>query len=116
MTRMRKVPARFRGPSIPRRFEASLTTPHSHEGEHNRPLWLIWKRPADTFPTLDSVCDSEESARYHLSAVLESKDIEVYVERIPANHRFGNSEFSEMQMKGYHAVRVFRKCYQLDGD
>lgn len=97
---------------VPKNLEPAITTPHEHEHpEHNRPLWLIWvvekslRTDVPYFPRLDTVCDTEDSCRYHIGAILEinpeSKD--VFVERIPANHRFGSS-LPELQMKSHMAI------------
>lgn len=92
-------------------LEKRIVTPHEHEGKGHPPLWVIWvvERSSITdvpyFPVLDSVCDSEDSARYHVGARLESgvKGMEVYVERIPANHRFGSS-LPELQQRSHMAA------------
>lgn len=102
---------------FPEHIERSLVTPHEHEGKRNKPLWLIWKvESARTgvpyFPILDTVCDTEESARYHVAMLLDDSDrqkdvygqeIFVAVERIPANHRFGSS-LGDLQMKTHLAL------------
>lgn len=101
---------------VPANLEPAITTPHEHEGKNNPPLWLIWIHRVEMFPVLDSVADSEKSCRYHVGAILYSRpDENVYVERIPANHRFGSS-LETWQMQSYHSVRVFRKRNQLDGE
>lgn len=103
-------------------FKKSIVTPHEHEAKGNPPVWLIWKRLPGGFPELDTVCDSEWSAAVHVMMAYPPAHIrneadrnEVWVERIPANHRFASS-LSEAQMKGYHSVRAWRKRHQLDGD
>ena len=106
---------------VPASLEPAITTPHHHEGKNNPPLWLIWVMRSSSaglrdFPALDSVANSEDMCRYHVGAVLETDtEVEVYVERIPANHRFGSS-LEEWQMKSYHSLRTWRKRNQLDGD
>lgn len=92
---------------IPEDIEQAIIRPHSHETEHSPPLWLIWVRARFgrgldvdpeklDFPTLDSVCDSEKSARAHYRMAVyhshhgTSRDV-VQVERVPANHRFASS-------------------------
>ena len=105
---------------VPQSLEDAITTPHGHESADRRPLWLIWvvttaRTGVPYFPVLDSVCDTEESARYHIGAVIETggEKSEVYVERIPANHRFGSS-LEDLQMKTHMAMWKSRK--ELDGD
>jgi hypothetical protein len=108
---------------IPDVIESIITTPHDHEGEHNKPLWLIWKVDRDSrtdvpyFPVLESVCDSERSARYHyLMAVSGFLKKEVFVERIPANHGFGSS-LDDLQMKTHMAMWKARAEYnKREGD
>ena len=102
---------------VPASLEPSITIPHDHESKGQPPLWLIWILDGPVmFPVLDSVADSEDSCRYHVGTILySSPDSNVYVERIPANHRFGSS-LEEWQMQSYHSVRKFRKRNQLDGD
>ena len=100
-------------------IEKSITTPHSHEGEHNPPLWLIWSRKKGRtglydFPALDTVGDTEHSARYHVNAVLETPNTIVSVERIPANHRFGSS-IPDLQTQTH--IALWRKRLEtVDGD
>lgn len=110
---------------IPEDIEYALVTPHSHEHpERNKPLWLIWKtRPlgrnnggdAHDFPRLDSVCDTDESARAHYRmAVYGETQAKVYVERIPANHRFASS-LNDWQMEAHMAIWKER-LKRVDGD
>lgn len=117
--------------SIPASIMRSIKTKHQHETKGNPPLWLLWRVDKDKdgnplFPTLDSVCDSAFSAVAHVGMIMDENvrrvesrsgdyPCDVYVERIPANHRFGGS-LPEMQMKGYHTIRAFRKRNQLDGE
>lgn len=107
-------------PKIPADMEPSIVTPHAHEDEKHPPVWLIWKRHRYSrdgipdFPVLDTVCLSEDSARYHIRAALESSGNLVYCERVPADHRFGSS-LGEWQMQAHMALwkeRLKRK----DGD
>lgn len=101
--------------------ERDIQTPHEHEhSEYNKPLWLIWRMEHASngvpyFPVLDTVCDSVESARYHVGMAMEessrsSTTIKVYVERIPANHRFGSS-LPELQQRAHLAL--WRKREEL---
>lgn len=93
---------------IPEEIERIITTPHEHEHpERRKPLWLIWKvhKSFDgmpEFPVLDSVCDSEKSARYHYRSAVSSSN-QVFVERIPANHRFASS-LGEIQFDVHKAL------------
>ena len=105
---------------VPQSLEYAITTPHDHEHPSRPPLWLIWvveiaRTGVPFFPVLDSVCDTEKSARYHIGAAIETagKGAEVYVERIPANHRFGSS-LGDLQMKTHMAMWKSRR--ELDGD
>lgn len=104
---------------IPAAIERSIITPHEHEGKGNKPLWLIWKVESSStgvpyFPVLDSVCDSARSCRYHVLMILDENErrqlawsdtlpTDVYVERIPANHRFGSS-LPQWQMNSHMAI------------
>lgn len=122
----------YRSVPIPPAVERAITTPHDHEclklgdagsiyaGQPcNRPLWLIWKREPlgrsgqqmsteMDFPRLDSVADNEASARAHYCmAAYGRTDIEVYVERVPANHRFASS-LGEWQMQAHMALWKIR--------
>lgn len=93
---------------IPVHLWKVIRTPHEHEGAENKPLWLIWKMKyikktgKIVGPVLDCVCDSESSAVYNTGAACEeaimtTRDkIDVFVERIPANHRFASSIVTEM--------------------
>ena len=105
---------------VPRSLEDAITTPHEHESPNRRALWLVWvvttaRTGVPFFPALDSVCDSEESARYHIGAAIETGGgrTEVFVERIPANHRFGSS-LEDLQMKTHMAMWKSRR--ELNGD
>lgn len=84
------------------KYEVSLTTPHEHECKARPPLWIMWSYIIEPDgisegPQIDSICNSEESARYHLQCMLETyttfggNEVNLYVERIPANHRFASS-------------------------
>lgn len=84
-------------PQLTPELERAIVTPHEHEGPDNPPVWIVWvvrRSPRDNspeFPSLDSVSLTEAMARYHTRAALESPSATVYVERIPAHHRFGSS-------------------------
>lgn len=114
-------PTAVKAQVVPARYRDALDTPHDHEDDSHPPLWLVWKRRLSGFPELDCVCDSKWSAEAHVLMALPLPHVgpedahEVWVERVPANHRFASS-LSEQQMRGYHSVRAFRKRYQLDGD
>lgn len=119
----------------------AIQTPHEHEHpEHNPPIWLLWKITTDSdglrsFPVLDTVCTTEDSAIVHVYMILEErnpsviagaiipggiytvpgKDVEIFVERVPGNHRFASS-LPKWQMQTYHSVRSWRRRNELDGD
>lgn len=92
----------FNPDPLPPEVEKAITTPHDHEGPDNRPLWIIWKvdigRDGLTDGLqVDSIADSEHSARYHIACLLDEVpgramtggELLAHVERVPANHRFG---------------------------
>ena len=83
----------------------AITTPHEDECAERRPLWLDKAMNGmPYFPVLDSVCDSEDSAYYHVGSAVEShQDSEIFVERVPANHRFASS-LPEWQVKIHHHI------------
>jgi hypothetical protein len=114
------VEAFLRIPPVPEDIEKSITTPHAHENEHHRPLWLIWKirklsrDGVPFFPELDTVCDSEDMARAHVRGVLYESHERVWVERIPANHRFASS--LEIHQMNAHMVLWKERVRRLDGD
>jgi hypothetical protein len=95
----------------------AITTPHDHECTDRRPLWLVWRldkamNGMPYFPVLDSVCDSEDSAYYHVGAAVEGhRESEVFVERVPANHRFASS-LPEWQVKIHH--HIVKNFHQRD--
>jgi hypothetical protein len=95
---LRRVP-------IPEDVERDIVTPHSHEHpEKNKPLWLVWALDHGDFPRLDSVADTEDSARYHYRAAVQSgRAARVHVERVPANHRFASS-LGEWQIEAHQAL------------
>lgn len=114
---------------IPAHLEAAIATPHAYEGPNNRPLWLIWKHEPGQDglsdpPAIDCVCDTDDYARYCVRAILESSqarqsmglpEITVWIERIPANHRFASTMadvFSDHTLTQVKAMRRFRR----DGD
>lgn len=88
---------------IPKSIINSIETPHSHEGKNNKPLWIVWFIEYDNkntpyYPAIDSIADSENSAKYHVASLLRleynqepRQNIYCWVERVPANHRFGSS-------------------------
>src|ERR1041385_4799768 len=94
--------------TIPSHIEKAIVTPHDHEGENHRPLWILWKheicddRLSDG-PQIESICDSESSIRYHVIMMLErierihrsnwdKNELLIHVERVPANHNFGHND------------------------
>ena len=96
--------AEHRHPNDPKmsvHLAAAIETPHDHEGALNRPLWVIWKKLTmrdgrTDGPHIDTICDSLEMAYAHVYILLDEPETiagnrEVYVERIPANHRFASS-------------------------
>lgn len=107
-------------PPVPDHLEEAIVTPHKHEDAHHKPLWLIWivKKGWDgrpEFPELDTVCDSPDSARYHVSAAIQSHArAEISVERIPANHRFASS-LDYLQMDA-HVALWKERLKRRDGD
>jgi hypothetical protein len=76
---------------------------HSHEGDGNKPIWIIWSLRADCAPQIDTLCDTADSAVYHYGMIMQeieagvqqgrqmSKHLAAAVERVPANHRFASS-------------------------
>lgn len=115
--------------------EKIITTRHAHEDKqskglgYNSPLWLIWTvrtygDGVPMFPVLDTISDCEFSARYHLMMVVEESarakqagdTLDWYIERIPANHRFGSTA-PELQMQTLQGFKNYWKTRkQLDGD
>lgn len=111
-----------------------IRRPHEHEGPNNRPLWIIWKQltmrdGTVDVPRIDSVCDDDESAIAHVGMVFEtdnSREFKVFVERIPANHRFGSSiietGFIDAFLAQKSAVKLSNypqtgsRFYRRDGD
>lgn len=81
----------------------TINKPHFHEGEGNKPIWIIWSLRADCAPQIDTLCDTADSAVYHYGMIMEeiemgaqqgrrmSKHRAAAVERVPANHRFASS-------------------------
>jgi hypothetical protein len=128
MERRKEEVAKYFTPEI----ERAITTPHEHEHpEHNKPIWLVWKLVRNLasgvamFPELETVCDNEESCRYHVVMVSEEgtynrfEEIEVHVERIPANHRFASSLDTfqhRAHMEQWKAREKFKSRRELDGD
>jgi hypothetical protein len=98
-------------PPVPDEIEKQISTPHEHEdADWHRPLWLVWRvriaqrTDVPYFPELDTVCTTADSARYHIRAILfDTTQDRLWVERIPANHRFGSS-LEELQMKTHMAM------------
>jgi hypothetical protein len=105
---------------IPEHLEGAIMTPHDHEDESHRPLWILWKHliGADgrsDGPQIDCICDTERSARYHVMNLLDwiersSEDISLHVERVPANHRFASS------MADAFADPTLMRLYSRKGD
>lgn len=75
-----------------------INTPHSHEGEGNQPIWIIWCVNEGCAPQIDTLCDTADSAVYHYGMIAQeiatrkfgNKRV-CFVERVPANHRFASS-------------------------
>jgi hypothetical protein len=111
---------------VPSHVVEIINAPHDHEGPGNKPVWIIWKHLAGYPPVIDTLCDTADSAVYHYgmlaSEIDQAKrtDLLVYVERIPANHRFASSlndvfadpTFTTMKQKT--ARNAFR--YAREGD
>ena len=113
-------------------LEAAIVTAHDHEHPSRRPpLWIIWKIVTSSdgvqeLPAIDCICDSEHSVRYHLYGVFESYGVgnllRVYVERVPANHRFASSLEHEFYTSALTSVRSIEDRrtrgyqYKHDGD
>lgn len=109
---------------VPERIAKQVNTPHSHECEGHPPLWIIWKKETSKNSGtsdgyfIDSICDSMDSLEYHLGALLwESKrkiydEVEIQVERVPANHRFGEADFR--QWERWSKLKV-EKLYKHEG-
>jgi hypothetical protein len=78
-----------------------INKPNPHEGEGNKPVWIIWDVRTDCAPQIDTICDTADSAVYHYSMIAGEIDQwkterspvgrTAYVERVPANHRFASS-------------------------
>lgn len=78
-----------------------INTPHSHEGDGNQPIWIIWCVHEGCAPQIDTLCDTADSAVYHYSMIAQEIAASVairvparrvaFVERVPANHRFASS-------------------------
>ena len=121
---------------VPDHLREAIKTPHAYENDKTkRPVWLIWKtfvikdrpglpeshRGLVYGPYLDSVCDSEDSALYHVGALFESSeygrtaDQHIFVERIPCNHRFASSLENELA-KLKIETEVPRYQYKRTGD
>jgi hypothetical protein len=101
-------------------IERAIATPHEHEGEGHNPLWLIWTIDRDRitgvpyFPHLDSVCDTETSARYHFLSAATHGGKQIWVERIPANHRFASSlDYHQTEI---HQAWWKQRLKKIDGD
>lgn len=86
--------------AVPSHIEAMISKKHDHEGPGHPPLWLIWKLEAPgrvtaivDYPSLYSVCDSPDEARFHVQMLLETntEGRQVWVDRVPANHGFASS-------------------------
>lgn len=109
----------FRGQPIklPKRLIDAMDLKHSHEGKGMPPCWLFWeydeasslKGYADA-PALVAVCDSRNSAEYHVYAYLQTRPEgggwKLYVDRVPMNHNFGTGFISELSDKN---ARLFAK-------
>lgn len=102
-----------------------INTAHDHEGDGNHPIWIIWDVRPDQPPQIDTLCDTADSAVYHYGAVAQeiaqAKSIypyrqrSVFVERVPANHRFASSiSHVVFEMGCYGKVRVPRRYRQGD--
>lgn len=78
-----------------------IDRPHLHEGENNKPIWIIWDVREGCAPQIDTLCDSADSAVYHYSMIADEIERSratygkvkrtAYVERVPANHRFAST-------------------------
>lgn len=86
---------------VPPHVVEIIDRPHDHEGDGNKPIWIIWKHRTGFPPVIDTLCDTADSAVYHYGMLageiaqrLEATagdGLAVYVERVPANHRFASS-------------------------
>lgn len=101
-------------PPVPAHVEIQITTPHDHEDDQHKPVWLIWmlqriaKDGYPYWPRLDSVCDTDDSARYHVRAAIQSHpDSDIHVERVPFNHRFASS-LEQWQQNSHNALWKLR--------
>lgn len=109
---------------LPDEVERAISAPHDQEGEHNKPLWIIWKADIGgdgltDGPQIDSIADTIEVARFLAACVLdeiESRramtrgEMHLHIERVPANHRFGMIDlhaFREMVQRR-SAMKRFR--------
>lgn len=103
-----------------------INTPHDHEGDGNRPIWIIWDVKPGQPPQIDTLCDSADSAVYHYGAVgLEIAHAKrgypndaqrsVFVERVPANHRFASSiSHVVFEMGNYGKMKIPRRYRRGD--
>lgn len=114
---------------FPDHLEQAIVTPHEHETEGHPPLWILWKHQTGSdgipdVPRIDCICDSERTTRYNLNAIFESyaPDIKnglltIFVERIPANHRFASSMSDKFVDSTLTQVRrSIAGRYRRDGD
>lgn len=116
---------------LPEHIERAITTPHAHEGEHNKPLWILWKHEIagdglSDGPLIDSICDTEYAARYNAHGMIESwgrpdpygGTVRFFVERIPANHRFASSIADALEEHVRSQIKVRKEVfkYPRDGD
>jgi hypothetical protein len=78
----------------------TINRPHDHEGDGNKPIWIIWCVHDGAAPQIDTLCDTADSAVYHYGMLAQEIDAAkqmkrnkraAFVERVPANHRFASS-------------------------
>jgi hypothetical protein len=115
--------------SVPSHVVEIINTPHDHEGDGNKPLWIIWKHVEGFPPVIDTLCDTADSAVYHygmLASEIEQHvrlrnkgTITVNVERVPANHRFASSINDVFTSGTFTAIKPSSRNgyrYKRDGD
>lgn len=114
---------------FPDHLEKAIVNPHEHETAGHSPLWILWRHAVGSdgipdVPRIDCICDSEDTTRYNLAAIFESypsdikdKRMTIFVERIPANHRFASSLSEQFVDSTLSRVRKsLRSRYRRDGD
>lgn len=115
---------------VPAHVVEIIDRPHDHEGDHNKPIWIIWKHRPGFPPIIDTLCDTADSAVYHYGMLAGeivqrqgysqtgASDV-AFVERVPANHRFAsslNDVFSDPNFMKTKPIGRNARRYARDGD